>query len=154
MGRERACERLMFIAKDDRDADREADILCRMVFAKRGTNQFREPWIGLPSYLAGTDNSSWPLEPIEIVDGVPFLITRNDLIHAELEPSDRYLNYCETNCDWNATRFFVKSKTELQDSLNKLLASSKWKRPLNEDERDFLTRQIRTDENVNTTNQP
>ena len=142
MGREHACQQLMSVAKHDEGAD-QIYVLCRMLFTKRGTNEFREPWIGEPSFLGGTEHSDWPLDPIEVVDGVPFVIVWNFYsMHGQPEPPDWYLNYCMTNCDWSSFKFEVKSNDEMKDALNKLLASPKWKHPLYSQERGILTRQV------------
>lgn len=147
LDRTNALARLHVIAKDFHHGTR-AIILCRMLFAQRPGLDFRRPMLGGPSLLGGTDYSDWPLEPIELVDGVPFLITRGYFLAGKAEPDEWYLNYCETNCDWSNFRFTLKTERQKQEALNKLLASPKWKKPLDVYERKFLTKQIGESDNA------
>jgi len=143
MGFERACHEMMINTRRDKDCE-QLYVLCRMLFNKRGASDFRRPWIGGAVFLGGTDYSDWPLEPIELVDGVPFIIIRGYSVHGALpEPPEAYLNYCITNCDWNTFRYHLKSRDELKEALNKLLISKKWKRPLERQELEILTEQIK-----------
>lgn len=66
-------------------------ILCRMLFeAKKGTD-FRRPRIGGAAFLGGTDYPDWPLEPIDIYESVPILITSGYMLGGFPEASSRYL---------------------------------------------------------------
>ena len=141
MGRQRACEQMMALAKRDRDAE-QIFILCRMLFTKRGTSEFRRPMIGGAVFLADTGYSDWPLEPIELVDGVPFVITWGYILAGEPEPPESYLRYCMSDCDWSTFRYREQSRAEMRAALAKLVASSKWRRPLEQQERERLTEQI------------
>lgn len=58
------------------------------------------------------------------------------------ESDEDYVQYCLDNCDWSPQRYRVGSAAELQAALDKLLGSPKWKRPLNEDDREILAAQI------------
>jgi len=113
-------------------------VLCRMLFVRRPGSVFRPPWIGTPILLGGTDPSEWPLQPIELVDGVPFLISRMYMINGLPEPDELYLRYCKKNCDWSSFRYRIKTKKPEKEALKELLASPKWKRPLTEEEKKFL----------------
>ena len=86
--------------------------------------------------------SDWPLEPVEMVHGVPFLITRGFWLGGLPEAPDWYLSYCETNCVWSSYRFRTETQQEMNEAFQSLLMSPKWKAPLNNDERAFLELQI------------
>jgi hypothetical protein len=141
MGRRRACQQMMALVKRDRDAE-QVFILCRMLFITRGTSEFRRPMIGGAVFLADTTYADWPLEPIELVDGVPFLITWDYILAGEPEPPESYLRYCMTDCDWNTFKYSDRSRAEMRAALAKLAASFKWRRPLERQERQRLTEQI------------
>jgi hypothetical protein len=116
--------------------------LCRMLFVRRDEPGFVRPGTGGASFLGGTDYADWPLEPIELVDGIPFLIARGYLVAGFPEPAEKYLDYCLENCDWNPVRYVPKTAEEKTQALGKLVKSPKWKRPLDEQEREFLMSQI------------
>jgi len=141
MGRKSACQALSQ-AGENHQNNQQVVVLCRMLFTERANSEFRRPKIGGASFLGDTDYPDWPLEPIELVDGVPFLITQGYLVFGWPEPADEYLRYCMANCDWNTTRFREPTVTEKRNALGKLLASEKWRRPLNAEERRFLSAQI------------
>jgi hypothetical protein len=141
MGRERACEEMMAFVKRERDAE-QIFVLCRMLFTKRGASEFRRPMIGGAVFLADTTYTDWPLEPIEVIDGVPFVITWGYILGGQAEPPESYLRYCMTDCDWSSVHYREQSPAEMRGALSKLLASPKWRRPLEEQERERLTEQI------------
>lgn len=141
MNRDTALQQVLKLAQSGKD-DEQVFVLCRMIFSSRGTNSFRQPHIGRTIYLGGTDSRDWPLDPIELVNGVPFNIVWDYAIFATPESAEDYLSYCITNCDWNTFRFHKMSHDELKEALNKLLASPKWKRPLEQYEHEFLADQI------------
>jgi hypothetical protein len=126
----------------DRNVETQVIILCRMLFTQRPGADFRRPMIGGASFFGGTDYADWPLEPIELVDGIPFLITRGYFIAGLAERDEGYLRYCETNCDWSGFRYTTKNESQKRDALSKLLASPKWKTPLDTYGRQFFTEQI------------
>src|SRR5262245_10457955 len=75
MSKDKANAVLLQLAKN-RDQDNQVIVLCRMLYTPKANGAFRRPLIGAAHFLGGTDYKDWPLEPIELVDGVPFLITR------------------------------------------------------------------------------
>jgi hypothetical protein len=117
-------------------------LLCRMLFTAKPNGEFRRPMIGAPLCLGDTDLKDWPLEPIEIVDGIPFLVVRGYQGSGVPEPAEHYLSYCLQECDWAADRFQPKAAGEKKKALDKLLTSRKWKRPLTEYEEGFLLSQV------------
>src|SRR5580698_8638352 len=72
-----------------------AMLLCRMLFQAKPKGEFRCPLIGLPIFISPTKSDEWPLEPIEIVDGVPFLVVQGYLFGGEMETAVHYLDYCQ-----------------------------------------------------------
>jgi hypothetical protein len=141
LGREKAELRLHEIAKNGFTLGR-AIILSRMLFKKRPGEQFTRPFIGGALFMGGTDYSDWPLEPIELVDGIPFVISRGYLIAGKPENDDEYVRYCETHADWSDLQYAVPTKQQEQAALAKLVTSPKWKIPLTDKERELLSRQI------------
>jgi hypothetical protein len=141
MGREPACQTLLQAAQTNRESQ-QIIVLCRMLFTQRSTSEFRRPLIGGAHFFGDTDYPHWPLEPIELVDGVPFLITQGYVLGGVPESADAYLQYCMTNCDWSTARFREPTAKQKRDALAKLVTSSKWKRPLDTYERGFLSAQI------------
>lgn len=131
---------LRLIARDDDlHGGNKVIPLCRMLFTKRAGGEFQRPSLGAAAFLGGTDYADWPLEPIEIVDGVPFMITGGYTVAGFPEPREKYLVYCLTNCDWSTVRFTPRTTAEKNQALDKLLASPKWKTPPG---REFFSSQI------------
>lgn len=142
LGRDRALARLHQIAADPY-SHISSIALCRMLFTMPPPAKFRPPRLGLPSYLGGTSSSDWPLEPLEIVDGVPFVIVEAYTLGGFPEPEELYLRYCESNAEWSNFQFTIKTKQQEEKALLKLIFESpKWRRPLYDSDRDFLWKQI------------
>ncbi len=53
-----------------------------------------------------------------------------------------YLDYCLEHCEWSSARFDKVTDKTIEKALQKLLTSKKWKRPLTDDERKWLSSQI------------
>jgi hypothetical protein len=138
MGQKRAEQYMLDCADKNLNGGGQLYVLCRMLYANA-------PWppMGRPQSFGGTTYFDWPLTPIEIVDGVPFLIAEGHFVLGAPEPPSTYINYCMTNCVWNTFSYRKKSNEELAFALNKLLSSSKWKQPLSPAEKEWLSAQIR-----------
>lgn len=150
LGKELACDVLSSFAKkrlweDRRYLHEEESLiaLTRILFAKRPDAEFRRARIGGPVFLGETNFDDWPLEPIEIVDGVPFSVVKEHYLFGQAESAYNYIRYCLENCDWNPYKFELKSEAQKQDALSKLLASPKWKQALTPSEQGFFSAQIR-----------
>jgi hypothetical protein len=141
MDRSAALARLHAMAGDPRPAARVI-VLSRMLFTPRSPAGLRRPMIGGALFLGGTNYSDWPQEPIELVDGIPFLITYGYVVGGLPESDESYLQYCETHGDWSTFRYSVKTAQQKRDALNKLFASDKWKTTLTDSERKSLAEQI------------
>jgi hypothetical protein len=141
LDRSAALTKLRAMARDSHEAPRVI-ILSRMLFAPRPDSGLRRPMIGAAVLLGGSDYADWPKEPLEIVDGVPFLVVNGYILAGLAETPEAYLRYCETQSDWSVVRYSVKTTQEKRDALNMLLTSRKWKTGLTDQERKFLTDQI------------
>jgi hypothetical protein len=144
MGEAKACKLLAALADKQVGLEKPTVTLCRMLFkAKRG-DAFRRAALGEPNFVAGgTDADDWPLEPITIVDGVPFLVVNGYTIAGKPESSISYLMYCLTECEWNDFKFKPKSRKEKKKALESLLMSPKLKGKLKDGDKDFLEAQIK-----------
>jgi hypothetical protein len=141
LNKEKAFEILQRLAQEGKN-DKQVIVLCRMLFIPKVNGEFRRPRIGRPDLLGETDSKSWPLEPIELVDGIPFLIVTGYRIGGLPEPASSYLSYCIKNCNWNPEKFISKNDKERKKALEKLIVSPKWQAKLCEREKKFLTLQI------------
>jgi hypothetical protein len=142
MGQEKAVEALSRLAKN-RDQSKQVIVLCRMLFAKKPGGEFRRARIGGAEFVGDTDYAEWPLEPIELVDGVPFLVTIVWRGAPFPESAHSYLVYCKRNCDWSGYSFVPKTKDEKQKALDAILASPKLKGRLEDAEKALLSSQIK-----------
>ncbi|HEY2784347.1 MAG TPA: hypothetical protein VGJ05_05160 [Fimbriiglobus sp.] len=117
--------------------------LCRMLFTAKPMMEFRRPSIGAPDFFGRTGMNDWKLEPIDIVDGVPFVIVHGYTLGGRAETGRAYLNYAVENCEWSKFEYAKKSTEEKQKALTKLIESKKWKDPLSERVKEFLSVQIK-----------
>lgn len=97
-------------------------VLCRMLFKAKPGGEFRRPYLGAPWFIF-TREEGWPLEPIALVDGVPFYVVTVYQGHGFGERPESYLEWCLQNCDWSDEKFTPKTTEEKQKALEKLLAS-------------------------------
>ena len=130
-------------------------VLCRMLFTRRPGLDFHGAGLGGPAFLGRDRDRSinsisdpifekWPLEPIELVDGVPFAVVSGYSYEGWFDPrgAELYVRYCATNCAWSSTRFTTKTREQKETALRKLLSSPRWERPLEAWEREYLTKQV------------
>lgn len=141
LGKDKAVASLAEMTRDGAHND-EFYILCRMLFVPQAGDKFRCPSMGSASFLGKTTATDWPLEPIEIVDGIPFCVVWGYSL-SEISRPDVYLNYCVEQCVWNNYAYGPKSDEEKQAALEKLLKSSKWQGNLEAIDRDYLESQIK-----------
>ncbi|HZU34578.1 MAG TPA: efflux RND transporter permease subunit [Gemmataceae bacterium] len=141
-GQERAKKVLLDLAKDEQHGDNTV-ILCRMLFTAKAKGKFRRMGLGGAWFLGNTDYADWPLEPIELVDNVPFLIVRGFTLEGLAEAPSSYVEYCVHNCAWRTQPFKSQTQSAKKKALKKLLASPKWRTPLPHTEKQFLADQIK-----------
>ncbi len=127
----------------ERGEDEKALILCRMLFTARPKGKFRRPALGAPTFLGGGDYKEWPLEPIEVVDGVPFLVVFGYSGGGRPESASNYLSYCLKECDWIAAKYAPKDKEAKEKALAMLLADKRWKEGLAKSEKEILSSQLK-----------
>ena len=152
---EREYEEIWHSSKSDvLDEQRKIGVLCRMLFTPRQGSDFDGPFLGDPTFLGSSKSiafspmdpifKKWPLEPIELVDGIPFLVVAGYIYQGHCDPrgAEQYVLYWSTNCDWSGTRFTAKTKEQKEAALRKLIASPKWEEPLRAWEQDFLKKQL------------
>jgi hypothetical protein len=140
-GKEKSVEKLRALAKA-RNGE-AIFILCRMLFVARPKVEFRRPSLGGAGFLGGTVYEDWPLEPIEIVDGIPFLIVDGYVLAGKPESPERYVDYCLKECDWGTADYKPRAAEEKKKALKSLITSKKWKQPLTDEEKKFLAAQIK-----------
>ena len=126
----------------DKSVYEKVTVLCRMLFTPRPGREFQRPSLGGTDFFGDTAYSDWPLEPVETVNGYPFWIAQGYRSGGFRSSVEQYVRYCIAECDWSALRFRELSATERRASLDRLLSSPKWKRPLDERECWFLSSQI------------
>ena len=144
LGKDIAAKSLAALAiEESRPSGRKVIILCRLLFTNRPHHKFRPPLLGYPVMVGETEGKDWPLEPIELVNGIPFRLTCGYNLGGVAESSGMYLAYCLRDCDWVAQSYCLKSDAEKKDALEILLASPKWKKPLSASDRAFLAAQIK-----------
>jgi hypothetical protein len=146
MGKDKACKRLAELAREEQRGSRHGKrviVLCRMLFTVKPGGPFRRPELGAAAFWGGTDYEDWPREPIEVVDGVPFVIVSSYHGAGQPESPIDYLEYCLSGCEWGDTKYTPQTADEKRKALEKLISSRKWKRPLREDEKDFFAQQIK-----------
>jgi hypothetical protein len=143
LGKEKASALLLELAAKEEPPNFRTFCLCRMLFQAKPKHAFFRPPLGMALGLPGdTTPSDWPLEPIEIVDGVPFFIPCSYFGVGMFEPG-KYVQYCVDECDWSSFRFAPKSKEEKRKALEKLLCAPKLKGKLDKGEQDMFAAQIR-----------
>jgi len=147
MGPKAACQALLACAKTNRgpDSDLRFYVLCRMLFTQRGTNEFRPPH-DTHAYIVG-DLPGWQLAPIQLVDGIPFLLAASwgGDAGGGRESGENYLHYCMSNCDWSTHTFREATSKQKRDALTNFLSflsASKVKRPLTDFEKQFFSAQV------------
>lgn len=143
VGRDKATVVLADFAKrSEWNESRCVILLCRMLFRAKVNGEFRRPSIGEPHFFGRTECKEWPLEPIELVDGVPFFVVRGYWIGGYPEQAGDYLKYCVRNCDWSTEVLKPRTTEEKRKALAKLVASLRWKEPLSDEAKKVLSSQI------------
>jgi len=142
IGEDQALDSLALYS-DDSDYLYQIIVLCRMLYEQRTGNEFRRPMIGKAIFFGDTDYEDWLLEPITILDGIPFLITRGYILGGLPESAASYLTYCSEQAKWRTDYYQLPTEDQLKEALNKILLSDKWNRELNEQEVQFFSEQIK-----------
>lgn len=117
-GPEQAAAQLRVLAK--RDDALKVVPLCRMLFTAKAGSTFRGPRLGGGSTCPRTDGADWPLDPIALIDGVPFLVTAKYGAMLTPETAAEYVEYCLAECAWSATPLSTPDKTAVDAAFAKL----------------------------------
>lgn len=96
-------------------------VLCRMLFVARQDAAFRAPNLGWGSACQRVDKGDWPLDPIALVDGIPFLVSPRYHSKNREESAAEYLDWCLEHCDWNPVRHVNVDKAAAEQALNRLM---------------------------------
>ncbi|MDF9833138.1 hypothetical protein M2103_001360 [Ereboglobus sp. PH5-5] len=104
-GEEHAVSVLRKLAK--RSDGSKVVALCRMLFVARKDGAFRAPMWGAPDSLPREDGKPWPLEPIAIINDIPFLVTMGYDIAGKPESASDYVEYCIAECEWNKRNYLA-----------------------------------------------
>ena len=102
LGKEGAGKALVALAVEPDSTERELKVLllCRLLFAKKPGQEFRSPMLGIPVVIGESAENAWPLEPFEVVDGIPLRITRDyQLGGAQEHPVQLLLGYSDAAVD-------------------------------------------------------
>ena len=122
--------------------DEQVIILCRMLFEPRPGVEFRRPKLGGPQFFGKTTMKDWPLEPITVIDDVPFLIVIGYMLGGVAEQGPSYLNYCLSSANWTTRRYRAVSKEEIAAAFKKLLKSTPSNEQQSEWELGLISKQI------------
>ncbi|MEO6848195.1 MAG: hypothetical protein ABI443_11100 [Chthoniobacterales bacterium] len=121
-----------------------------MLFEAKTGEIFRGPGLGGPQFYGARDvgiglDYFWPLEPITLVDNIPFLITHGYAIAGRpAEKSSVYLSYCIEKMQWRKSSYHPVTKKEMEIAFTKLLQCDYFKKyPLYEFEMQDLREQMR-----------
>jgi len=117
-------------------------ILTRMLFQSKIDTLLRRPYLGVAFFFSDTDYDDWQTEPIEIVNGIPFLIVGGYSLRGLSESSLNYLEYCIENGKWTENNYSAKTEAELKAGLDILLNDKKWEKELSPNEKSFFEKQI------------
>jgi hypothetical protein len=129
------------IASKNKNSQYQVILLCRMLFISKG-KEFRSPMLGKPELVGKSDLSKWSFLPIELIDGIPFLIVKAYALKGRAENAEDYLKYCLSNCIWNRKKYELPNKTTIRKALEKLINSKKWHKKLNTVDIDWFKTQI------------
>ncbi|MEO6054954.1 MAG: hypothetical protein ABIP97_13180 [Chthoniobacterales bacterium] len=111
-------------------------ILCRMLFEAKNGQVFKRPQLGGPviygvrGFLTAQElQYRWPLEPIALVDNIPFLIVSGGYAIAGRPPDPaeamHYLKYCVEQTDWSKRHYKQANKKQMEAAFKKLMLKFK-----------------------------
>jgi hypothetical protein len=143
MRQEFAIDALMRMAvTEDTPCNLRTIVLCRMLFKDSEGGRMREPLVGSPWFLGDTNSDDWPLEPIHIWKGVPFMITWGYVLSGIAESAPQYLVYCIQNGVWNDEAFGIPARDQLKAIAEDFIEMGPWRRPLDGREQKFIRAQV------------
>lgn len=141
-GKDKAIQTLAKWARDEKYGYK-VFVLCRMLFTAKPKGEFRRAAVGVHFFFGGTGDDDWPLEPIELVEGIPFYLVVGGALGGKAEHPLMYLSYCTKNCDWSTEKYGPKTPEQIRKALDKLLVSPRWKEPLSKEDKEILSAQAK-----------
>ena len=124
------------------DYNEQIVILCRMLFEAEDRSQFRRPGLGGAQFFGATTYDDWPLEPIALVNDIPFKIVFGYILAGVAESGSTYFQHCVTKGKWTSRRYHIATTAEIQKAFDQLTDSKVWKKPLSDWEVRELKKQI------------
>jgi hypothetical protein len=94
-----------------------------MLFEARDGGAFRRPMIGAPNFIAGA-LENWPLEPIALSDGLPFLVVRGYALGGKAESPSQYVAYCLSHCRWSHRKYASATVGQIARALELLISAN------------------------------
>ncbi len=127
---------------DSRKHNEQVVILCRMLFEAKENSEFRRPMLGGPQFYGNISLKDWPLEPITIIDNIPFKIVIGYMLAGHAEEAPEYLKYCLENAQWTNRIYAQRTKKDIDSAFQTLLKSNVWKKPLDQWQLGLIHQQI------------
>jgi hypothetical protein len=121
LGEEKAGQVLLQLAAKDPWPYTRVLVLCRMLFEPGWYGQFRRARIGGVACIATPRGGSWPREPIDIEQGIPFFVATFYILGGSPEDPADYVKYCREKCAWSHVRYELKTADQKQRALDKLM---------------------------------
>lgn len=115
-------------------------VLCRMLYVANEGTVMRRAGLGGPSVLGGVDYKKLKCDPIEMVDGVPFLVVSGYILGGRPESAGEYLEYCIANCQWTDYRYGKRMGGDYKAAATKLIRN--WPKELGEHDKKFILSQV------------
>jgi hypothetical protein len=115
--------------------------LCRMLFVSKSAEPLRPPRLGEPCFLGDTTEECWPLQPIHLYQGVPFLVVKGWSVAGLPELATSYLAYSVLSGIWNEHPFMLIEQQDVVALTQEFIQHGPWRRPLDASEQSFLLSQ-------------
>jgi hypothetical protein len=120
-----------------------------MLFTPGKEKSYTGPIIGAPVYLDDflreKSKDRWPLEPMELVDGVPFLIVYGYISGGPLERGvgKEFVDWFAKHWRWTEVKYGPRTVMQKEAALEKLFRSKRWLEPLTAHDKEFLAFQTK-----------
>lgn len=118
----------------------ETFVLCRLLFEPRPGEPFPRPLLGAPVFVgadAAQPLAAFPLEPIELRDGVPILVVRGYSLGGLPDTPAGDLQRCLDHARWRTTPLTPRTPAQIRAAFDGFLRDH----PVQEHDRAFLLSQ-------------
>ena len=109
--------------------------MCRMLFESANGVDVRRPMLGQPVFV---DQGEWPLDPIAMEDGVPFVVVTGWNLAGAAEMPHQYALHCLLNHEWTEAEIPEKTDDEIRAAAESLIR----RRRLTGEAAEFIRRQV------------